>query len=120
MAVAYENGVNLFDTAEVYASGRCGFVLKSEMLLMFPLSQIQCFPASESTAFSFCSRASLCFLCDLYSASAHQTKRGVSSQSGNHTGEHYQEESMEVITPFSIPRLSRDARLKLSYYSLRS
>lgn len=23
MAVAYENGVNLFDTAEVYASGRC-------------------------------------------------------------------------------------------------
>lgn len=24
MAVAYENGVNLFDTAEVYASGRCG------------------------------------------------------------------------------------------------
>lgn len=27
MAVAYENGVNLFDTAEVYASGRCGVLL---------------------------------------------------------------------------------------------
>ncbi len=25
MAIAYENGVNLFDTAEVYASGRLDF-----------------------------------------------------------------------------------------------
>lgn len=39
MAVAYENGVNLFDTAEVYASGRCGFdTRKVQKLLMFPKS----------------------------------------------------------------------------------
>ena len=29
MAIAYENGVNLFDTAEVYASGRSDFFLQT-------------------------------------------------------------------------------------------
>lgn len=47
MAIAYENGVNLFDTAEVYASGRSDFLLKQNqiffsfaiflILLNFPL-----------------------------------------------------------------------------------
>ena len=30
MAIAYENGVNLFDTAEVYASGRSAFTSSSK------------------------------------------------------------------------------------------
>ncbi|KAF3840869.1 hypothetical protein F7725_006731 [Dissostichus mawsoni] len=30
MTMAYENGVNLFDTAEVYASGRSGFTPSSK------------------------------------------------------------------------------------------
>lgn len=29
LTIAYENGVNLFDTAEVYASGRSGFAYSS-------------------------------------------------------------------------------------------
>lgn len=46
MAVAYENGVNLFDTAEVYASGRCGFVSTSSSKLKpthYRLSKAQLF-----------------------------------------------------------------------------
>lgn len=37
MTIAYENGVNLFDTAEVYASGRSDFIFSSkhELNLLF-------------------------------------------------------------------------------------
>lgn len=35
MAIAYENGVNLFDTAEVYASGRLVFLLKRNQTIRF-------------------------------------------------------------------------------------
>lgn len=34
MTVAYENGVNLFDTAEVYASGRSDSTFSSKLFLL--------------------------------------------------------------------------------------
>lgn len=44
MAIAYENGVNLFDTAEVYASGRFDYDFSSKhwfkvLLLVFKLAE---------------------------------------------------------------------------------
>ena len=37
MAIAYENGVNLFDTAEVYASGRSDFTFSPKIHQVFRL-----------------------------------------------------------------------------------
>lgn len=66
MAIAYENGVNLFDTAEVYASGRSDFTFSSInwfklLLLDFPSSGFYVFATVCWHLFCICLVQCFCF-----------------------------------------------------------
>lgn len=62
MTIAYENGVNLFDTAEVYASGRSDFTVSTEHQLNLCISFFYMrFIDSECSLSQLKTHCSVCF-----------------------------------------------------------